>query len=75
MRTMTVRDVGCLSTRDAVAGCPFDFGKQLRRFQDYIETSDWDERLIRCVARFDKAFFTSVIFLAVAFFLSWSRTF
>jgi len=73
MRTMTVRNIGCASVRDATDGCPFDLGGQLRRFQRRIETSDWDQWLIRHAARFDRALLGAVILLAVAFFLSWSR--
>jgi len=75
MRTMTVREAEYLSGKDAIAGDTFDFGRQIQRFQSYIETSDWDERLIRYVARFDRACLSVVILLAVAFFLSWSWSF
>jgi hypothetical protein len=54
--------------------CPFDLGRQLRRFQRCIETSDWDKWLIRQAGRCDRALFYAVILMAVAFFLSWSRT-
>ena len=72
MQTMTVRGVECLSAKDGIVGDILDFGKRIQCFQRYIETSDWDERLIRYAARFDRACFFVVILLAVAFFLSWS---
>ncbi|OPY89117.1 MAG: hypothetical protein A4E72_01205 [Syntrophus sp. PtaU1.Bin208] len=75
MRTMTMRNVGCMGARDAMGGCPFDLGRRLRRFQRCIETSHWDQWLIRQVARFDRMLSGAVILLAVAFFLSLSRTF
>jgi hypothetical protein len=71
MRAMTVRDVECLSAREAITGCPFDFGRQIQRFQRYIETSDWDERLVRYVTRFDKTFLHTVVFLGLSILLSW----
>jgi hypothetical protein len=73
MRTMTMRNVGYAGERDAMASCPLNLGKQLQRFQRRIETSDWDQWLIRHAARFDRALLGAVILLAVAFFLSWSR--
>ena len=72
MRAITVRTVESLSAKDAITGYTFDFEKQLHRFQRYIETSDWDEQLIRYAARFDRAFLYVVLILALAIFLSLS---
>jgi len=72
MRTMTVREAEYLSAKEAIADYPFDFGKQIERFQRYIETSDWDERFIRYVARSERVFISVVILLALAIFLSYS---
>ncbi|OPY05471.1 MAG: hypothetical protein A4E66_02432 [Syntrophus sp. PtaB.Bin001] len=71
MRAMTVRDVECLSARETITICPFDLGRQIQRFQRYIETSDWDERLVRYLARFDKTFLHTVVFLGLSILLSW----
>lgn len=70
MRTMTVRDIEYLSAKNEIAAGPFDLGKQIQRFQRTIENTDWDERLVRCVTRFDRVFLFVVILLAAAFFLS-----
>lgn len=70
MRTMAVRDLEYLSAKNEIAVEPFDLGKQIQRFQRTIETSDWDERLVRCVDRFEGVFLSVAILLAVAFFLS-----
>lgn len=74
MRTMTMRNVGYAGERDAMAGCPLNLGKQLQRFQRFIETSDWDEQFIRWAARFDRATLCVVFALALAFFISWLRS-
>ncbi len=71
MRAMTVRDVECLSAREAITVCPFDLGRQIQRFQRYIETSDWDERLVRYLTSFDKTFLHTVVFLGLSILLSW----
>lgn len=71
MRAMTVRAVECLSAREAITACPFDPGRQIQRFQRYIETSDWDERLVRYLTRFDKTFLHTVVFLGLSILLSW----
>ena len=71
MRTMTVKDAEYLSAREPIAVYPFNFGKQIQRFQRYIETSDWDRRLSGYSARFDRLFLSAVILLAIAFFLSY----
>lgn len=72
MRTMTIREAEYLSAGEAAAGNPLDLGKQRQRFQRWIETSDWDERLIRTVTSLEKDFFYVVILLTLAISLSFS---
>jgi len=74
MRTMTAGNAGYLSGRNAVARCPFDLGRQLRRFQRYVETSAWDEQLIRFAARYDRALVYVVAGLALAAAFSLSQS-
>ncbi len=75
MQTMTARNVEYLNAKEATAGDAFDFERPIRGFQRYIETSDWDARLSRCVARLDRVFLSVVILLTVVFFLSLARSF
>jgi len=47
MKTLTYTDYRHMPTRERVFVQPRKRATMLRRFQRYIETSDWDEQLIR----------------------------
>jgi len=68
MKTITYTDSRHLAGSDMVFIRPVKPATPLRRFQLYIETSDWDEQVIRSKRLFDSICLTAVILSALALF-------
>ena len=66
MKTMTYTDSRRKIRRDIVFIRPLTPAKLLRRFQRYIETSDWDEQIIRKEPLFNKICMVAVILSGLA---------
>ncbi len=66
MKTLTYTDSRHMTNRDLVFIRPLKPATLLRRFQRYIETSDWDERIIRKEPLFNKICLVAVILSGIA---------
>jgi hypothetical protein len=66
MKTLIYTDSRHMTGRDLVFIRPLKPATLLRRFQRYIETSDWDERIIRKEPLFNKICLVAVILSGIA---------
>jgi hypothetical protein len=66
MKTLIYTDSRHMTRRDLVFIRPLKPATLLRRFQRYIETSDWDERIIRKEPLFNKICLVAVILSGIA---------
>ena len=66
MKTMTYTDSRHMTSRELVFIRPLKPTTLLRRFQRYIETSDWDEQIIRKEPLFNKICMAAVILSGLA---------
>jgi hypothetical protein len=66
MKTLTYTDSRHVNRRELVFIRPLKPATFLRRFQRYIETSDWDERIIRKEPLFNKICLVAVILSGIA---------
>jgi hypothetical protein len=66
MKTMTYTGSRRMTRREIVFSRPLKPATLLRRFQRYIETSDWDEQIIRKQPFIDKICLASVILSGLA---------
>ncbi|MEI7637270.1 MAG: hypothetical protein WCJ37_08185 [Syntrophus sp. (in: bacteria)] len=66
MKTMTYTDAKHMTSRDRDFIKPLKSAKHLRRFQRYIESSDWDEQVINREHLFNKICLTVVILSGLA---------
>jgi hypothetical protein len=66
MKTLTYTDSRHMTNRDLVFIRPLKPATLLRRFQRYIETSDWDERIIRKEPLLNKICLVAVILSGIA---------
>jgi len=64
MQTFTVRDCRYLKQEESLPDYCFNISNPIERFQNYIETSDWDQKLISYSGTLDKVCLYAVIFLA-----------
>ena len=68
MKTMTYTDASRTINQERIFIHPLKPATLLRRFQRYIETSDWDEQIIRKQPVFDKLCWDVVILSGLAIF-------
>jgi hypothetical protein len=68
MKTLTYTDAGHIIDRNSDFIQPVKSAAMLRRFQRYIETSDWDEQIIRKEKLFNKVCMIGVILSGLAIF-------
>ena len=66
MKTLTYTDSRHMANREKVFIRPLKPATLLRRFQLYIETSDWDEQIIRKEPLFNKICMVAVILSGLA---------
>lgn len=66
MKTLTYTDSRHMTNREIVFIRPLKPATLLRRFQHYIETSDWDEQIIRKEPLFNKICLVAVILSGLA---------
>ena len=66
MKTLTYTDSRHMTNREKVFIQPLKPTTLLRRFQLYIETSDWDEQIIRKEPLFNKICLVAVILSGLA---------
>jgi hypothetical protein len=66
MKTLTYADSRHLTNREKVFIRPLKPAIILRRIQRYIETSDWDEQIIRKEPLFNKICLVAVILSGLA---------
>jgi hypothetical protein len=66
MKTLTYTDSRHMNRRELVFIRSLKPATSLRRFQRYIETSDWDERIIRKEPLFNKICLVTVILSGIA---------
>jgi hypothetical protein len=66
MKTMTYTDSRRMINQERIFIQPLKPATLLRRFQRYIETSDWDEQIIRKQPFIDKICLASVILSGLA---------
>ena len=68
MKTMTCTDTRYMTRREIVFTRPLKPATLLRRFQRYIETSDWDEQIIRKEPLFNNICLVAVILSGLTMF-------
>lgn len=66
MKTLTYTESRHITNRGKVFIRPLKSATLLRRFQRYIETSDWDEQIIRKEPPFNKICLVAVILSGLA---------
>jgi hypothetical protein len=66
MKTLTYTDSRYMARREIVFTRPLKTATLLRRFQRYIETSDWDEQIIRKEPLFNKICLLAVVLSGLA---------
>jgi hypothetical protein len=66
MKTLTYADSRHMTRKELVFVRPLKPATLLRRFQRYIETSDWDEQIIRKEPLFNKICAVAVILSGLA---------
>jgi hypothetical protein len=66
MKTLTYTDSRHMTSRERVFTRPRKSATLLRRFQRYIETSDWDERIIRKEPLFNRICLVAIILSGLA---------
>ena len=68
MKTFTLEDCSYLKQEESLPDNRFNISNTIERFQSYIETSDWDQKLISYSGTFDKICLYIVIFLVGVYF-------
>ena len=68
MKTLTYTDSRYIPRREIVFTRPLKKAGLLRRFQRYIETSDWDEQIIRQKSLFNNICLVAIILSGLAMF-------
>lgn len=66
MKILTYTDSRHMTNRETVFFRPMKPATLIRRFQHYIETSDWDEQIIRKEPLFDNICLVAVILSSLA---------
>jgi hypothetical protein len=66
MKTLTYTDSRYMTRREIVFTRPLKLATLLRSFKRYIETSDWDEQIIRKEPLFNKICLLAVVLSGLA---------